>query len=314
MNLNVMEDASEIVHYENPNIPIYVKYSRLSTFSHMRALGHWHEDIEIMKAVKGKFAYEINGRKFLVQEGDAILVNSRQMHYGYSPDGRDCEFLCILFKPDLLAANAELQAKYVDTITRHPYITGSYLSRENPQEASMLRILDEFFPLPGNTYAGYELEVLSKLYLLWLGWFRLLQPQLLEKVHPSDGNLPAQKRMVEYIYKNYARKLVLGEIAQAGGVCRSKCCEIFKKYLGKTPIEFLNDYRLQVAMNLLAEASHSITEIALACGFASPSYFAEMFLKVKGCTPRSYRRQQKFSLKNRYDCYDKTVDFESYKN
>lgn len=293
MDLNVMKDASEIIRYDDPNIPLYVRVGRLSAFSHMRALGHWHEDIEIMKALRGSFAYEINGRSFQVKEGDAIIVNSRQMHYGYAIGGRDCEFLCILFKPELLAVNRELRAKYIDTIIHHHYITESYLSRQQTEECSMLRLLDEFFPLPLDTQSGYELELLSKLYLLWLGWFRLLQPQLLQKLRPSDENIDAQKSMVEYIYKNYAKKITLAGIAQEGGVCRSKCCQIFKNYLGKTPIEFLNAYRLQVSMNLLNDAAYSITEIAMACGFTNPSYFAELFLRTKGCTPRSYRRQQK---------------------
>lgn len=295
-----MEDASEIIHYDDPNIPIYVKIGRLSAFPHMRALGHWHEDIEIMKALQGNFVYKINGRSFLIKEGDAMIVNSRQMHYGYSADGKDCEFLCILFKPELLSGNRELRSKYIDTIIRHHYITESYLSRQQPKECSMLRLIDEFLPLPINIQSGYELELLSKLYLLWLGWFRLLQPKLLQKFRSSDANIDAQKTMVEYIYKNYARKLTLAGIARNGGVCRSECCQIFKSYLGKTPIEFLNAYRLQVSMNLLNDATYSITEIAIACGFTNPSYFTELFLRTKGCTPSSYRRQQKeFSEKNK---------------
>lgn len=293
MDLTVLEDASEIIHYDNPNIPLYVKVSRLSAFPHMRALGHWHEDIEIMKAIHGNFNYKINGRIFYVKEGDAMIVNSRQMHYGYSADGKDCEFLCVLFKPTLLSTNRELSFKYIDSITQNHYITESYLSQQKSKEYSILQLIDEIFPLTINTPSGYELEILSKLYLLWLKWFCLLQPNLLQLSQPSDANINVQKSMVEYIYKNYANKLTLVEIAQKGGVCRSKCCQIFKNYFGKTPIEFLNAYRLQVSINLLNDSTYNITEIALACGFANPSYFTELFLKTKGCTPSNYRRQQK---------------------
>ncbi len=107
-----------------------------------------------------------------------------------------------------------------------------------------------------------------------------------------DPDLPVQKRMAEFIYQNYPQKLTLGEVAQAGGVCKSKCCQIFKKYLHKTPGEFLMAYRLQAAARLLRSTGQPITEIAYACGFNSPSYFSESFLKEHGRTPRAFRSMQ----------------------
>lgn len=78
-------------------------------------------------------------------------------------------------------------------------------------------------------------------------------------------------------------------ILNAGNVCRSKCCKIFKTYLYQTPIDFLNRYRLERGVEHIATSSVSITEIALACGFSSPSYFTEIFRQYKGYTPTEYR-------------------------
>lgn len=293
MELSVMEDLSEIVHYEDPNIPIYIKIGHLSAFPKQRALGHWHEDIEIMKALHGDFAYDVNGKSFIVKEGDAILVNSRQTHYGYSVHGEDCEFLCILFKPELLMINRELRDKYVNTILQQSRISEQYISSHNQEHQKILHLLDDFILLQEKSQVCYEFELLSKIYLLWAKLFRLLQLDILQNVQSSDLDVEAQKSMVEYIYKNYANKMTLAQIARAGGVCRSKCCQIFKAYLDKTPIEFINAYRLQVSMRLLNDATNTITEIASICGFSSASYFTELFLKTKGCTPSSYRRRQR---------------------
>ena len=288
-NLKGLTDAAEVVHYVNANIPIYVSRGHMSYFNEMKALGHWHEDIEIMKALQGHFSYMVNGRAFQVNEGEAIIVNSRQMHYGYSVDGTDCEYLCVLFRPELLAGNAEIKEKYIDVIVQHPYLTETYLQAD--AVALQMRI-DAFLALEGEAYLGCELEFLSNMYHFWLEWYRFLQPELLLKTQPSDANLTTQKQMIAYIYQHYADKITLADIAQSGGVCRSKCCEIFRNYLGKTPIAFVNDYRLQVGMNLLSDATRTVTEIAFACGFNSPSYFSELFLRTKGCTPRSYREEQ----------------------
>ncbi len=92
-----------------------------------------------------------------------------------------------------------------------------------------------------------------------------------------------------YSYQNYASRLTLDEIASSGGVCRSKCCQIFKKYLNHTPIEFLNTYRLKVSPYLLVQTNTPITEIAFSCGFNHLSYYSEMFRSYYGCTPKDYR-------------------------
>ena len=44
--VSILKDASEIVHYNNPNIPLYLKDRWLSSYTNMEALCHWHEDTE----------------------------------------------------------------------------------------------------------------------------------------------------------------------------------------------------------------------------------------------------------------------------
>lgn len=43
-----MQDASEIVHYDKPGIPLYIRFGKLSYYPNMKALCHWHEDIEFI--------------------------------------------------------------------------------------------------------------------------------------------------------------------------------------------------------------------------------------------------------------------------
>ena len=134
--------------------------------------------------------------------------------------------------------------------------------------------------------------VISRLTAAWVELYRLLSPGLLSYSSVIEDDLSIQRNMISYIYQNYAQKLSLNDIAAAGSICRSKCCRIFKKYLNKTPIDFLNAYRLEVSTRLLTDTAMSITEIALSCGFQSPSYYAELFQHHKGCTPSHYRTRQ----------------------
>lgn len=295
IEVNVLKDASEVIHYNNPNIPLYVKHRRLSKYANMEALCHWHEDIEYIRACEGHMSYYVNGEKITIWEKDALIVNSRQMHYGFSEDKTECLFDCILFQLSLLSPNKEITEKYFRPVAEHPHLPFIYLHSAVPEEMQIIQLFDEISRRCQGQESGFELMAVSLLHSAWSAIYCLLEQHLISLDSILDDNLLVQKHMVSFIYQNYTKKLSLADIANSGNVCRSKCCLIFKKYLNRSPMEFLNAYRLSVSMRLLTDTPMSITEIAFSCGFFSPSYYTELFQKYKGCSPGKYRAYRKYS-------------------
>jgi AraC family transcriptional regulator, melibiose operon regulatory protein len=292
VNLSVMKDASEILHYNNPLVPLYIRKARISSYPHLAALCHWHDDIEYIGMQKGTMAYNVNGKKVLIQEHDGLIVNSRQMHYGYSADGTDNEFYCIVFKPQLLTSCQELLHKYVDPVTERVSVPYYYLSAARKEQRKIIELFNRVFLLNETQKPGFELAVLSELQSFWADWYNLLQPDSGCSKTEIDKDVAIQKLMVRFVYDKYMSRITLDDIAAAGSVCRSSCCRIFRRYFNKTPNDFLNSYRLEVSMNLLLDATLSITDISYSCGFNSPSYYTEIFSQYKGCTPTEFRTQR----------------------
>ncbi len=58
-----------------------------------------------------------------------------------------------------------------------------------------------------------------------------------------------------------------------------------------TPVEYIQNYRIQMACRLLAETDQAVTSICHACGLGSSSYFGKIFREHTGCTPVEYRRK-----------------------
>ena len=110
-----------------------------------------------------------------------------------------------------------------------------------------------------------------------------------EHAEEINQDLTLQKDMVSFIYQHYPEKISLNDIAAAGHVGRSKCCQIFKHYMQQSPVDFLNAYRLKISCQLLCTTQKSITEIAMLCGFNHLSYFSKYFAECYGCIPREYR-------------------------
>jgi len=79
-------------------------------------------------------------------------------------------------------------------------------------------------------------------------------------------------------------------LAEAAGCSRRQMERLFVKYLRKTPYRFFRDLRLDHGRSLLRETDLSVTEIAMASGFASPMVFIKTFRSRFGHSPGQYRR------------------------
>ena len=108
--------------------------------------------------------------------------------------------------------------------------------------------------------------------------------------HPYDPDWTLIRKMVGYIQSHYQERIMLEEIASAGAVCRSKCCQLFREKLHSTPVNYVNRYRLEKACDLIRDGS-SLTDAAFSVGFQGLSYFSELYKKVYGIKPSQYSRQ-----------------------
>lgn len=80
----------------------------------------------------------------------------------------------------------------------------------------------------------------------------------------------------------------VAELAEQMGVSRSKFYYKIKALTGKTPSEFLTQYRLNVAAKLLKEGSKNVSEVAFAVGFSTLPHFSKCFKKQFGVSPSKY--------------------------
>lgn len=284
---DIMQDRSEVVPYDRAGIPLYIRTACLSDYRGMQAVCHWHEDMEFIRILEGRMNYDINGCRILLEQGDLVWVNARQMHYGYSCQGQECRFICALFHPSLLVGNRMLMQKYIVPVLEQP----EYLHFTSGYEKEFIALIDRIAALKEAAEDGYELEVIGIMHILWSRLWQYVRRAAFDPAEVQHPELESQKDMVSYIYQHYAEKITLADIAAAGRVCRSKCCGIFKRYLQQSPVDFLNTYRLKVSCSQLSGTKESITDIAFACGFNHLSYYSKLFAQAYGCTPSEYRRR-----------------------
>ena len=79
-------------------------------------------------------------------------------------------------------------------------------------------------------------------------------------------------------------------LAAIAGVSASHLRQLCRRHLGVPPQEFRRNLRLQLAQKLLRSSSLGIAEVATACGWDDPNYFARLFRHRTGTSPRAFRR------------------------
>ncbi len=100
------------------------------------------------------------------------------------------------------------------------------------------------------------------------------------------------KNVLTYMRDRYDSAVTLSELAAVAGMNPKYFCRAFSQMTGRTPIDYLNYYRMEQAGEQLAFTARPVTEIALNCGFSDISYFSRIFSRYKGVSPSAYRRRQ----------------------
>ncbi len=121
-------------------------------------------------------------------------------------------------------------------------------------------------------------------------------PESETRVQPAESPstvTPSQyhkiQQAVRFINDNYRTDLRLDPVAWEAGMSPSHFSRVFKKVMGLSYQEYLNNRRIMKAKNLLRTSPQTVTEIAVSLGFADPTGFGRTFKKLTGQTPSSYR-------------------------
>jgi len=102
-------------------------------------------------------------------------------------------------------------------------------------------------------------------------------------------------KLILFLNNNYYKKIRLIDAANHLEMSELTFSRFIRKSLGKNYIEYLNDFRLNIACSYLLGSSMAIVEICIECGFCNLPNFYRLFKKRKGITPTEFRRRNESS-------------------
>lgn len=244
---------------------------------------HWHVECELILVREGSLALSVDGEEFLGTPGDCFFVPGGAIHGG-KPDA--CVYNCLVFDMErFLQDSAVCRRRFAETLG-----SDAHIFTRHPAGSPISPIVNALFESMENERPGYEFVTTG---LLWQFIGTVLERRLYAV--PQEARLGRQraeqmKSVLRRIRRDYAAPLTLDELAAEAGMNPRYFCRVFRQMTGRTPIDYLNYYRIECAAELLCAEEDSVTDVALSCGFSDPGYFARLFRRHKGISAAAYRK------------------------
>ena len=244
---------------------------------------HWHKEFEIVRILEGELALYLNNTKNDLKQGDILFTNCRTLHRA---EPKNCTYECIVFDLNmLLRQNGDLIEKYILPITSSSVDLNCHL-RESKK--ALYLTTSSLFQTAKQKKVGKELEILGLLFQI----FSLLYQEkyITPKIEISSS--PTEKsviRAIRYIQENFQTQITLKKLSEVAGVNEKYLCRIFKEYTSKSPINYINELRIENSCQEMTLGKKTITQAAFDSGFNDSSYFSKLFRMYKKMSPKEYK-------------------------
>lgn len=278
---------------------------------------HWHSEFELLYLSRGECVFVVSGEEYPLSPGDAIFIPANTLHSAYrTSNGSETVFYAAVFSGQLMGEPTDIiSEKYISPVISGEMQMNTVFKRREPWQADVIDLLIEIMslydyspydndPTPGihpelfikEDEYGAEITVKANILRIW----KLLishAEKSMQRKGVDRATLERIRHAIDFIHRHYSEQLTLERIASEAYMSREYFSRMFKEQTRQTPFEYLNQYRISRAMELLEQSDMSITEIAGKCGFAQTGYFSVKFSEFAGCTPTAYRKGVKCANK-----------------
>ena len=286
-NIVASAEGRELVQHGSALFPIACYAEDLATYS---VAWHWHEEFEYILTVQGPLTVDVNKTRLTLQTGQGVFINSGALHSVEQADGRTALLHSGVFQPRLVGGMDTIFWQKLIRPMLQPDAPAFFLLDEAvPWQKQVLLYLREAWKEVADEPFDFENQVRYHL----SSALRLLSTQCVggrTKVSEQERIAAERmKQMLRYVEEHYSEELTVEKIAASVALSESACLRSFRQLLGITPIQYVKQFRVEKAAELLRSTRLKTGEIGMECGFADGSYFIKTFREIKHCTPREYR-------------------------
>lgn len=251
---------------------------------------NWHKQptIEISVVCEGAVNVYVLEQEITVSAGDGFFIMPGYLHsIRPTPQAEAAKYFTLIFHPEILyGTHGSYYEKsfYLPFLNSNtPYYTFSNKDIWTEPIFAKLKEIAEQYP---NTSPEFYLQTQHTLQDVWVSFSKNLTLQA-KPEHTARNNRKILE-LIHFLHEHYQEKFSLTAMAEHVSMSRNECCRYFKRMMNMTIMEYLLEYRLAVAKNLLETTDLSITAVSEQAGFCDVSYFIKIFHQKTGMTPKAY--------------------------
>lgn len=282
-------EGRELVQHGSALFPIACYAEDLKSYS---IAWHWHEEFEYILAVKGPLTVGVNKTLLTLQTGQGIFLNSGVFHAVEQVENGDALLHSGVFHARLVGGMDTIFWQKLVYPLLQPGVPAFFLLDKavDWQQAALSHLQDAWQAVAQEPF-DYENQVRYHLSAA----LRLLAAQCVSsrtKVSQQEQIAAERmKQMLRFVEEHYPEELTVRRIADCVALSESACLRSFRQLLGITPIQYVKQFRVEKAAELLRSTRLKTGEIGAECGFEDGSYFIKTFREIKHCTPKEYRQR-----------------------
>ena len=254
---------------------------------------HWHDEMEIIKVVYGTAKYVVDFKEYILNKGDVLIIPPSSLHYFERYENKNFLGETYIFDQKLVdGGNFDTcSSKYITPIFNNDIYLPIHITANTVHTKTLTSILDKILINHDSQSQAYELQIKIG-FLEFINYFYSNNYYHVYKSHDNTNERTTNliKDVTIYIEEHYSEKITLEMLANEANISVYYLSHIFRQYTNQTPIEYLNQYRLSTAANLLRTTDDSIMDISFECGYNNVSYFNRAFKSKYNMTPKEYRK------------------------
>lgn len=244
---------------------------------------HWHTEIEIIKILEGDFTITLNDQVIYAKKDDIIFISPEMLHGGIP---KNCIYECIVLDMNMFIKNNNICTNYLKDILNTKICINYDIYKNNDINI----YLNKIFDCMKEKTLGYEFLIQGYLYVIFgIIIEKKLYIKNINVIDKNNKRIYQLKKVLEFIELEYSNPITLEDLSNKMNLNPKYFTKIFSEMTGKSPIQYLNSYRIEMACNMLLTTNLSITDICLNCGFNDLSYFIKTFKKEKNISPKKFR-------------------------
>lgn len=275
--------------YKTPSVISYThNFLFPSKKEHLSYHAESHQMIEVMLVVQGKMYYTIDGAQYTAEEGDMAVINAGEFHSSRASHTTLCEKLVLHFATNYIPVFKSLD----------PLITfanaGLYqhiIPKEFVQKTKILALFKKIETTCKREDKYKDLKLVSLIQGLVAEINVAADSLTLKKYHyisPPTATNELFQSAIDYINENLQKPLTTLDIAQYVGVSESYLHRLFKKNMGVSIHNYIQNQKMQLALSLLRKG-HSAQSVAEMIGYEYYATFFNAFKNIFGKSPNQFK-------------------------